>query len=164
MVVIVFVVPYVTFGGLWVRFCVGVIYFWCAYILFIWWIEVRKNVTCRTSLLAAKINNICGMKRSDHRGGGVRIRNIAQVDFSLRRRNGPASPCMRKKHIALPRNRTHSTPHAHTWDYEHNYHHTNAPYFCSSLYDIWPAIKDEEPFLCCLWVCFYNAFCLFCLH
>jgi len=30
----VFVVPYVTFGGFWVQFHVGVIYFWCMYILF----------------------------------------------------------------------------------------------------------------------------------
>jgi len=164
-VVIVFGVPCVTFGGLWVWFRVGVIYFWCAYILFIWWIEVRKNVTCHTSLLAVKINNICGMKRSDHWGRvqNLWIRNIAQVDFSLRRWNGLASLCMRKKHIAWMQNWTHRTPHA-QWDYMHNYHHTNTPYFCSSLYDIWPAIKNEKPFLCCLWVCFYNALCLFCLH
>ena len=37
--------------------------------------------------LAAKINNMGSMKRSD-----MRTPNIVEVDFSLRRRKGPASP------------------------------------------------------------------------
>jgi len=47
-------------------------------------------------------------------------------------------------------------PKGYIWDYKHNYHDTNMPYLCDSLYDIWPATKDEKPFPCCLWVCVYQ--------
>ena len=69
VVVVMLIFPSLSRGCLWVQFCVCAMYFLCVYILFILWIAVSKNVTCHTVLLAAKINNICGMKRSDHQGG-----------------------------------------------------------------------------------------------
>ena len=107
VVVVMLVSPCLSRGCLWVWFCIYAMYFLCMYILFILWIAVSKNVTCHTVLLATKINNICGMKQSDQR---VLTRNIAEVDFLLRRRNSLASPCMCKKYIAQMQNWTHRQP------------------------------------------------------
>ena len=60
-----------------------------------------------------------------------------------------------KKYIARTRNRTHRHP---LLTHGNKSITTTTPthlIFHYSFYNIWPAIKDEKPFLCCLWAWIY---------